>query len=158
MARNRQQEIIDYILQYREQHGQGPTLAEIAEGVGFKSKSTVQSCLQRMERKGLITWTRGEPRSIEVLAGAKGKDAAPAAGHDRTDEVRPGDPPPGLPGPGCGVPAVGDEGEDCVHEPRGCPRSMRHRPWQTLLRVNLKSGKLVDRMTTVLPWWDRCGW
>ena len=65
--RGRTAEIIQFIRDFHEEHSFGPTVREIARGVGLCSTSTVFGYLSRMTRDGLITSIPGTPRSIRVV-------------------------------------------------------------------------------------------
>ena len=59
--------ILRFIQDYNMKHGFGPTIREIAVGVGLGSTSTANHHLTRMTREGLIASTPGIPRSIHVV-------------------------------------------------------------------------------------------
>ena len=44
-----------------------PSLQEIADRVGLKSKSTVHYHLKQMRQSGLVTWFDGSSRTVRVL-------------------------------------------------------------------------------------------
>jgi len=62
-----QKEILDYITHQKFGLGKTPTLAEIANEFGFKSRATVQQHLQALERKNYIKREEGLSRNIEVI-------------------------------------------------------------------------------------------
>ena len=61
-------DILEYIESYITAHGYVPTVREIAEGVGLKSNSSVQSHLLRMFDEGMLETDAeaGSPRAIRV--------------------------------------------------------------------------------------------
>ena len=61
-------QILEYIVTYITAHGYAPTVREIAEGVGLKSTSSVQSHLLRMFDEGMLETDAeaGSPRAIRV--------------------------------------------------------------------------------------------
>ncbi len=63
----RQQQILDYLDQYIQRYGSGPTLRQIADALGVSSLATVHEHLQTMQEKGLIRRKGGKARSIEIL-------------------------------------------------------------------------------------------
>ncbi|HEX9580398.1 MAG TPA: transcriptional repressor LexA [Gemmatimonadales bacterium] len=63
----RQKQILDYLESYIETNGYAPSFEEIAEHFQFGSLATVHEHLTNLERKGYITRTPNESRSIEVL-------------------------------------------------------------------------------------------
>ena len=65
--RGRTAQILQFVREYSCTHGFGPTIREIAEGVGLRSTSTVADYLDRMTRDGLITSLPSTPRSIRVV-------------------------------------------------------------------------------------------
>jgi repressor LexA len=73
----RQRDIYDFIREFIAVHGQGPLLAEIAQGVGMRSKGTVHRYVQSLARAGWIHWTPGRHRGIRI---ARGRSEAGADG------------------------------------------------------------------------------
>lgn len=65
--RGRTAQILQFVREFSCTHGFGPTIREIAEGVGLRSTSTVADYLDRMTRDGLITSLPSTPRSIRVV-------------------------------------------------------------------------------------------
>ena len=65
--RGRTAQILQFVREFSCVHGFGPTIREIAEGVGLRSTSTVADYLDRMTRDGLITSIPSTPRSIRVV-------------------------------------------------------------------------------------------
>ena len=53
--RGRTVQILQFVREFSCVHGFGPTIREIAEGVGLRSTSTVVGYLDRMTRDGFIT-------------------------------------------------------------------------------------------------------
>ena len=61
----RQQEIYDFICSYHQQEAYFPSLREIA--AHFKvSIGTVQTHLDYLKRKGVLSWEKGKPRALKV--------------------------------------------------------------------------------------------
>ena len=72
------EKILQYIINYIQEHGYAPSVREIGEGVGLKSTASVHSHLVRMERDGMIETDvgLGIPRAIRVPGYEFVKDAA----------------------------------------------------------------------------------
>jgi repressor LexA len=62
----RQQQILDYIVQYQTAHSYPPSVREIGGAVGLASPSTVHAHLKQLEQKGYIRRDPNKPRAIEV--------------------------------------------------------------------------------------------
>ena len=62
------QKILEFIISYIQLHGYPPTVKEIGDGVGLKSKSSVHAHLLRMLNDGMIETDAGtgSPRAIRV--------------------------------------------------------------------------------------------
>lgn len=65
--RQRQQEILAFIIKDTADKGYPPTVREIGKAVGLLSSSTVFGHLQRLARDGYIQITPDSPRAIKVL-------------------------------------------------------------------------------------------
>lgn len=63
----RQQAILEFVRRYRIHNRMSPTLDQIAEAVGLKSKGAVGNILKSMEQRGLIRRWPGRRRSIEIV-------------------------------------------------------------------------------------------
>jgi len=63
----RQAEVLQTITELSERHGYAPTVREIGDALGGRSTCTVQRCLETLERKGYITRTPRQARTIRVL-------------------------------------------------------------------------------------------
>jgi repressor LexA len=63
----RQQEILDFIRRYSEQHGYPPTVRDIGKAVGLASSSTVHAHLANLEKLGLLRRDPTKPRAMEML-------------------------------------------------------------------------------------------
>ena len=63
----RQRQILDFLNDYIEKHGNAPTLVEIAKHLNVKSLATVHEHLAALEKKGLIKKSSGLVRSIELI-------------------------------------------------------------------------------------------
>jgi SOS-response transcriptional repressor LexA len=65
----RQMDLLRYIAGYAEAHrGVMPSMIEMRDAIGVRSKSTVGRLLGGMEQRGLIRRLRDRARAIELLA------------------------------------------------------------------------------------------
>src|SRR3990172_13378688 len=85
----RQKQILDYLESYIRSNGYAPSFEEIAEHFSFHSLATVHEHLTNLERKGYISRTHNESRSIEIapVRGRTGATEIPLLG-----EVAAGEP------------------------------------------------------------------
>lgn len=58
----------DFIRYYIRENGMSPTIAEIANGMGWKSSNAVHQHLTALERKGYLSIKRGSWRGIRLPA------------------------------------------------------------------------------------------
>lgn len=63
----RQKEILDFLEEYIRVNGYAPSLEEIGRQFSFSSLATVHEHLTNLERKGYLTRTHNESRSIELV-------------------------------------------------------------------------------------------
>src|SRR5260221_2155684 len=63
----RHKQILDFLKQYIQAHGSGPTLREIGNAMGVNSLATVHEHLETLQAKALIKRQPGKNRTIEVL-------------------------------------------------------------------------------------------
>jgi repressor LexA len=66
----RQAECLAFISGYLVTHQEGPSLPEIARGIGVNSSSAVQHLLRRLKERGRIDWLPGKSRSIRLTGEA----------------------------------------------------------------------------------------
>lgn len=62
----REQRTLDYIIATISEKGYSPSVRDIMKAVGYKSTSTVQHCLQKLELFGYIQKDDGKSRTIRV--------------------------------------------------------------------------------------------
>jgi repressor LexA len=74
----RQQEILQFLGTYVDEHGYPPTVREIGDAVGLASPSTVHAHLANLERVGLLRRDPTKPRAIELVGRPKPGAAAPS--------------------------------------------------------------------------------
>lgn len=63
----RQKEVLEAILSFTEQRKYPPTVRELAQMIGLKSPSSVQSMFQKLKLHGLVTREPDSPRTIRVI-------------------------------------------------------------------------------------------
>lgn len=63
----RERELLNYIIQFQEQHGYSPTLREMADAMGRNSVSTIHALIRSMVDKGYIQKVEGNARTLKVL-------------------------------------------------------------------------------------------
>jgi repressor LexA len=63
----RQQEILQFLVSYVDEHGYPPTVREIGDAVGLASPSTVHAHLANLERVGLLRRDPTKPRALELV-------------------------------------------------------------------------------------------
>lgn len=76
----RQQEILQFLAAYVDDHGYPPTVREIGDAVGLASPSTVHAHLANLERVGLLRRDPSKPRALELVGRPRAGDATPEAG------------------------------------------------------------------------------
>ena len=62
----REREILEFLVQFQNQYGYSPTLAEIAQATGHNSNSTVHSLIGSLVEKGYIQKVEGNTRVLKV--------------------------------------------------------------------------------------------
>lgn len=62
----KQREVLEFLKDFIVSKGYGPTIREIAAGIGLTSPATVEEHLQALEHKGVIRRIRGKARAIEI--------------------------------------------------------------------------------------------
>lgn len=63
----RERELLNYIIQFQEQHGYSPTLREMADAMGRNSVSTIHALIRSMVEKGYLQKVEGNNRTLKVL-------------------------------------------------------------------------------------------
>jgi repressor LexA len=74
----RQQEILQFLGQYVDDHGYPPTVREIGDAVGLASPSTVHAHLANLERVGLLRRDPTKPRALELVGRRPAAQPVPA--------------------------------------------------------------------------------
>ena len=67
MLTDRQTEICKTIIELTENKGFSPTYQEIATALGLKNRSGIVQHLERLRKKGYVTWIRGDRRTLTVI-------------------------------------------------------------------------------------------
>ena len=63
---NREQDILEYIIEFKKVNGYSPTAKEIMEGVNTKSVNYVSHALDHLMDEGYISMKPRSPRTIVV--------------------------------------------------------------------------------------------
>lgn len=69
---NRQQQTLEFIKSFIAQKGYAPSVTEVAELLQLKSRSTAHSLVEQLVRKGFLTKTDNEVRTLQVVGGKDG--------------------------------------------------------------------------------------
>lgn len=67
MLTNREKEVLEATINYIEENGYVPSIKEIGNLVGLKSKSSVHGHLKSLEKKGYIERKEKSPRALKIL-------------------------------------------------------------------------------------------
>lgn len=62
----RQQQVLEVVEQYMEEHGYPPTVREIGDAIGLTSPSTVHAHLKALEQSGALRRDATKPRAIDL--------------------------------------------------------------------------------------------
>ena len=79
MLSQREQDVLDFIIQFIREEGKAPLLTEIAEGLGIQSKGVIHRYISALEEAGAIERT-GRHRGIRVLDDASAPGVLPMLG------------------------------------------------------------------------------
>ena len=71
----RQLDLLRFVKHYISDHGYGPSMREIADGLGWKSVSTSSAMLDSLERMGYVSMEFNRARSLRVLRPVPGEEA-----------------------------------------------------------------------------------
>jgi repressor LexA len=63
-----QADCLRFVASYSREHGIGPTYQEIADALGYKSKSAAHRVVEGLEYRGLIRRLKNRARGLEVVA------------------------------------------------------------------------------------------
>ena len=65
--RERQKDVLEFIIKFKQVNGYSPTIREIAKGINTKSIKHVQTMLEELQELGYIKYVHGKQRTIVVL-------------------------------------------------------------------------------------------
>lgn len=63
----REQDTLNYIIEFKKVNGYAPTIREICTGINTKSKPHVHAMLESLQDKNYIQYEPGKHRNIKVL-------------------------------------------------------------------------------------------
>lgn len=63
----REEEFLNFLEAYEQEHSFSPSNEEIADAMGYRSKSSVQTLLKSLKQKGLVTYQAGKARTVKSL-------------------------------------------------------------------------------------------
>lgn len=69
-----------FIDKYSETHRYAPTLREVGEAFGLRSKATTTVWLRRLRKEGRVSWTEGDARTLHTTTTGE---------HDGRNQERP---------------------------------------------------------------------
>ena len=70
---DRQQQVLDYIVDYTEENSYPPTVRDISEHFGISLRA-IQDHIAALQKKGYLSQRERKARSLKVLVGAKEKE------------------------------------------------------------------------------------
>ena len=71
MLTEKEQEVYDFIVRYRDDNGCSPLLREIASSIGIKSKGVVHRYIKSLEKSGLIACHSNKHRGFNIIGHKK---------------------------------------------------------------------------------------
>tara|TARA_B100000035_G_scaffold121098_1_gene102898 strand:+ start:2829 stop:3419 length:591 start_codon:yes stop_codon:yes gene_type:complete len=71
MLTEKEQEVYDFIIRYRDDNGYSPLLREIASSIGIKSKGVVHRYIKSLEKSGLIACHSNKHRGFSIIGHKK---------------------------------------------------------------------------------------
>ncbi|MCL4353515.1 transcriptional repressor LexA [Patescibacteria group bacterium] len=63
----KEREVLEFLAQFQKQYGYSPTLAEIAQGTGHRSNSTVHTLIKSLVDKGYVQKVDGNTRVLKIV-------------------------------------------------------------------------------------------
>ena len=63
----RERELLNFIIQFQQQHGYSPTLKEMGEAMGGRTPSTIHAIIRAMVDKGYLQKVEGNARTLKIL-------------------------------------------------------------------------------------------
>lgn len=141
----RQERIIAFIREYRDEHGFPPTIREIGKAVGISSTSVVKYNLERLEEKGKLE------RSDEISRGLRLKEPPAAEHRERTPAMVRPIPKLGVISAGTPIPAAGQQdnpfGDDVLTLPQDLVPSSGD-----LYALQVKGDSMIDALVYDGDW------
>lgn len=83
---DRQQQVLDFVSNYLDDHGCPPTLREISDHLGIKGTATAMQHLDALERKGYLNRREGSSRSISLVGRGGSSVSVPIIGRVRAGQ------------------------------------------------------------------------
>lgn len=59
--------VLDFLVEFTDEHGYPPSMAQVGAGVGLTSTSSVAHNLEVLESRGYIKRDPGRPRAITII-------------------------------------------------------------------------------------------
>lgn len=63
----RQKDVLDFVTSYIDNNGKSPSLTDIMEGAGIRTKARVHAILTALKDRGRITWLPHRARTLSVV-------------------------------------------------------------------------------------------
>lgn len=63
----KERELLEYLAQFQSQHGYSPTLQELADATGHRSKSTIHTLIRSLVDKGYVQKVEGNTRVLKIV-------------------------------------------------------------------------------------------
>lgn len=63
----KEREVLEFLAHFQRQYGYSPTLAEIAQGTGHRSNSTVHTLIKSLVEKGYVQKVDGNTRVLKIV-------------------------------------------------------------------------------------------
>lgn len=64
---HRRDAIVEFVSDFWTDNGYGPTIREVAQGVGLLAASSARYELVQLRDAGRLTWVDGRPRTLRVV-------------------------------------------------------------------------------------------
>ncbi|MGE3150451.1 MAG: LexA family protein [Pseudorhodoplanes sp.] len=71
----RQRQLLDFLAAFIARHGHSPSFAQMRDGLGLASTSTIVTLVLGLERRGRIVRQRGRHRSVRLVPSSPAPDA-----------------------------------------------------------------------------------
>lgn len=67
MITEREKDLLNYVIRFKEVNGYSPTIREIAKGINTNSLNHVKDMMYDLQDKGYLTFKPNSPRTIRIL-------------------------------------------------------------------------------------------